>query len=191
MIDSSGALAPSGRFLLRIEPGLHDALREAAAAAGLSLNDFCARKLAATGGVTNRAASDVVTRAAEVCGSALIAVAAFGSWARDEQAQDSDVDVLIVLDRPIPITRGLYAAWDASATDLFWDGRPVEPHFAHLPDRHAPLSGLWAEVALEGVVLFDRGFTLSKQLVEVRRRVIGGELTRRVAHGQPYWVRSA
>jgi len=44
-VRSSGTLF--GRFLLRISPGLHAALREAATAQGLSLNDYCARKLAA------------------------------------------------------------------------------------------------------------------------------------------------
>ena len=39
-------LGCSGRFVLRIDPGLHGALRKAARAAGVSLNEYCARKLA-------------------------------------------------------------------------------------------------------------------------------------------------
>ena len=39
--------SPSGRFVLRIEPELHAGLRRAAKEAGLSLNEYCARKLAA------------------------------------------------------------------------------------------------------------------------------------------------
>jgi predicted HicB family RNase H-like nuclease len=36
----------SGRFLLRIDPGLHAALRHAASASGQSLKEYCGRKLA-------------------------------------------------------------------------------------------------------------------------------------------------
>ena len=36
----------SGRFVLRIDPSLHWSLRQVAQDAGVSLNEFCARKLA-------------------------------------------------------------------------------------------------------------------------------------------------
>jgi hypothetical protein len=39
--------AASGRFVLRIEPGLHAALRAAADGAGVSLNEHCRLKLLA------------------------------------------------------------------------------------------------------------------------------------------------
>ena len=60
-----GRSRASGRFVLRIEPGLHEALRNAARASGLSLNDYCARRLAApTNGSEVGGAAHAVRRAA-------------------------------------------------------------------------------------------------------------------------------
>ena len=64
--------------MLRIEPGLHGALRAAARDYGLSLNDYCRRKLAApTGGGEMGDAAHAVRRAAVLFGDDLVAVAAF------------------------------------------------------------------------------------------------------------------
>ena len=52
----------------------------------------------------------------------------------------------------------------------------------------AEASGFWAEVALDGLVLFERELVVSRRLAAVRRRVLRGELFRRVAGGHPYWV---
>lgn len=178
----------SGRFLLRLEPGLHSALRRAAAESRLSLNDYCARKLAAPLGnlAAVSDASRTVSRAAGLFGDRLVGVAAFGSWARREAVAASDVDVLVVVDPEIPITRQLYREWDEEP--IAWEGRPTEPHFVQLPPPGTIAAGLWAEVALDGVVLFERGLALSAHLVRVRRDIVGGRLVRRVVHGQPYWT---
>jgi hypothetical protein len=50
------------------------------------------------------------------------------------------------------------------------------------------VTGLWAEAALDGVVLFERGLVVSKRLAAVRRDIVAGRLVRRLAHGQPYWA---
>ena len=62
-------------------------------------------------------------------------------------------------------------------------------HLVHPIEPAQELSGTWAEAATDGIVLCDRGFELSRQLVGARQRIAAGELVRRVAHGQPYWVR--
>jgi hypothetical protein len=172
-------------------PGLHAGLREAARAAGLSLNEYCARKLAAPIGALTGVADGAVavSRAAELCGQDLIAVAAFGSWARGELSDGSDVDVLIVVEDRLPLTRDLYRQWDA--TPLRWRDRPVDAHFVHLPEAGARVAGVWGEVAIDGVVLFERGLSLSARLAAVRRDIAAGHIVRRVAHGQPYWVGAA
>jgi hypothetical protein len=177
----------SGRFVLRLPPGLHAALRRAAAEAGLSLNDYCTRKLSApAGNLTAMAgATAAVARAAELFGEDLIAVVAFGSWARGEAIATSDVDVLVVVDAGAPLTRALYRRWDAAP--LTWDGRPVEPHFVHLPEAGERPTGLWAEAAIDGLVIFERGTRVSGRLAELRRAVLAGRLVRRIVHGQPYW----
>lgn len=182
---------PSGRFVLRIEAGLHAALRRAAAAAGMSLNEYCAHKLAAPAGSHGewRGAADVVSRAAALFGETLVGVVAFGSWSRNEQRESSDVDVLVVVDRSVELTRELYRRWDE--TPLAWDGHTVEAHFAHLPAAAHPPSGLWAEVAVDGVLLFARSQEVSAYLAMVRRHLADGRVVRKVTHGQSYWVEVA
>lgn len=181
---------PSGRFVLRIDPGLHAALRAAARKAGVSLNDYCARKLAlpAAACVADPAAA-VVARAVSLFGDDLAGVVVFGSWARGELAEGSDVDVLVVVELRVAIRRALYRAWDADP--LSWDSRRVEPHIVRLPEPGTRVSALWAEAAVDGVVLFDPDLSVSRHLVEIRRRVVAGEIVRRRANGQPYWVEAA
>jgi predicted nucleotidyltransferase len=181
----------SGRFVLRIRPGLHAALRSAAAKAGLSLNDYCARKLAAPVGSLSAlaGAAAAVERAAEAFGAALVGVAAYGSWARSELAATSDIDLLIAIDRDVALVRDLYRSWDRAP--VTFDGRSVDPHFVHLPAPEETVAGVWAEVAIDGIVLFERGLELSARLARVRRDIADGRIVRRFAHGQPYWTRVA
>lgn len=181
-----GAL-PSGRFVLRIDPALHGLLRDDAARSGMSLNEYCARRLAAPAAAG--AATEVVRRAVALCGGRLTGVVVFGSWARDQLADGSDVDILVVVDAATAIKRALYTEWEREPLD--WDSRPVQAHFVHLPAAGARISGLWAEAAVEGVVLYDRELSVARRLVEIRRRIVAGEIVRREIHGQPYWVEAA
>jgi len=187
-LQRAGAL-PSGRFVLRIDPRLHAALRDRASEAGASLNEYCARVLAFPGDGIEGPAAEVVSQAVALVGTPLLGVAAFGSWARRELGQGSDVDLLIIVEEGFGIGRDLYRSWDESP--VLWDGHPVEPHFVHLPSAGTRLSGMWAEVAVDGVVLFERGFVLSRRLVEFRQVIASGRLLRRRSHGQPYWVEVA
>lgn len=190
MSDIKGdAGLPSGRFLLRIDPPLHAALRSEAAEAGVSLNELCARKLAVSRTAVAGPEAAAVERALGQVGAGLLGLVAFGSWAREEATERSDVDLLVVVAREVPVVRDLYRAWDDEP--LRWGGREVEPHFVHLPEPGGRVSGLWAEAALDGVVLYERGLAISRRLVEVRHRIVAGELTRRESYGQPYWVEVA
>lgn len=181
----------SGRFLLRIAPGLHAALRRAAADAGVSLNDYCARKLSAPVGdlAALEGASKAVERAAVIFGERLVGIAAFGSWARQQAAAGSDVDLLVVVESSVTLTRDLYRAWDEGP--ISWEGHSVEPHFVHLPEESRLVAGVWAEVALDGIVLFERGLRVSMRLSRVRRDIVAGRIVRKVSHGQPYWAEVA
>lgn len=182
---AKGMESASGRFVLRLEPELHARLRGEAAAAGWSLNEYCARKLALPLPVVSDPASAVVTRAWQVLGRKLVGVLAFGSWVRAEAMTGSDVDVLLVVEPGTRVTRALYRNWDAQP--LTWDGRPVDAHFVALPSTAEGASGLWAEAAVEGVVLSDPAYRIAQLLAAVRRRIAAGEIVRGVAHGQPYW----
>jgi hypothetical protein len=177
----------SGRFVLRLAPDLHAELRGAAAGAGLSLNDYCARKLALPSCLQDvqEEVKEAVGRATRLFEENLEGIAAFGSWARGESGQGSDLDLLVVLDKSVPLRRELYRQWDEQGRDV---KLPLEPHFVHLPAPQKTVAGVWAEVALEGIILFERGFLLSKRLVAVRQDIASGRLVRRFAHGQPYWA---
>jgi predicted nucleotidyltransferase len=190
IIKRRGGRRPAGgRLLLRLEPGLHAALREAARAEGTSLNDYLVGRIAAPAGSAHQGAADTVARAAAVASGQLAGIVAFGSWTRGEVADSSDVDVLVVVDPGVRLSRALYRRWDERPVD--WGGRSVEPHFVHLPEPGGRVSGLWAEVAIDGVVLFERGVQLSALLVRIRREILAGRLVRRLVHGQPYWSEGA
>lgn len=176
----------SGRFVLRIDPALHGRLRAEAAGQGLSLNELCGQRLAQPG---VGAAGPVVARAAALLGPAVLAVLAFGSWARGFAGSESDVDILVVAARSVRLTRALYARWDELPLRL--EGRRVEPHFVHLPEGAKRPSGLWCEVAVDGLVLYDRDLETARYLAWVRSLIASGEVRRALAHGQPYWVGAA
>lgn len=190
MTDTTSA--PSGRFLLRIDPKLHAELRRAAEAAGLSLNEYCARRLQTPGSdvAAVDGAVEAVERALDLLGGGLRGVVVFGSWARREADPDSDVDLLLVIDDRVALDRELYRRWDA-LPPILWHDRPVEPHFVHLPADDDPPSSLWAEVAVDGIVLHDRDLAVSTHLNRVRRAIADGRLVRRTTDGQRYWVEAA
>jgi predicted nucleotidyltransferase len=177
---------PSGRFVLRLDSSLHAALKREAAHQQCSLNEYCVRVLATQGAAGDPDAAGVVAEVRRLAGTALVGVVAYGSWARGEPSDASDVDLLVVLDARVELTRALYRTWDA--TPLKWATRDVDLHLVHPIEPAQELSGTWAEAATDGIVLCDRGFELSRQLVCARQRIAAGELVRRVAHGQPYWV---
>lgn len=190
----------SGRFLLRVSPALHHALRRRAGEAGKSLNRYCAEALralvedAAPG--QSRAWQAAAAVIAEHVGEELEAVALFGSRAQGWDGPGSDVDLLLVLRDGAALGRERYAAWDralASAPQIRALGAQVNPHFAVLPaERPAGADGgggLWLEAALHGVVLWQRSSAVSRWIAEARELMAEGVLRRRRAHGQPYWLR--
>jgi uncharacterized protein (DUF1778 family) len=189
---SSAARRGSGRFLLRLSPDLHARLQAAARAQGLSLNEYCVRRLAApaTGLLLDPDAAAAVTRAEALVGNALEGVIVYGSWTRGEATDRSDVDLLIVVDRRVPLSRAIYRRWDESPVG--WHGRAVDPHFVHLPAAGREVTGgAWCEAAIDGVVLFERDDRISARLRQVRRDLAAGRLVRRTVHGQPYWTGAA
>lgn len=181
----------AARFLLRLPPVLHRALTTRAAALDLSLNEYCVRKLAGPESalIHTAAALDVRARAAAVAGARLLGIIVHGSWARAEAGQSSDVDVLVVVDRQLALTRALYRTWDD--TPLSWEGRAVDAHFLHLPPAPERAGGVWCEAAIDGIVLGDRDGRVDETLRRIRRAVADGRLVRKYAHGQPYWMVAA
>ena len=179
----------SGRFLLRVEPGLHAALRVAADAMELSLNEYCVRKLGSPNMAIDKEAAAAVQAAAAIAGESLVGVVVFGSWARGEEGPDSDVDLLIVLDQDASMGRDLYRRWDCERHR--WEGHEVEPHFVRLPPDDRRLLGTWAEAAIDGIVLFERSLRVSRRLAKVRHDIAAGRIQRRFVRDRPYWVEAA
>lgn len=181
----------SGRFLLRLPPRLHASLQAAARAHGLSLNEFCVRRLSVPGAglSADDGALHAVSRAEELLGERLVGVVVYGSWSRGDATERSDVDLLVVVERAIRLTRALYRRWDEAP--VRWNGRVVDPHFVHLPNGSEPAGGAWCEAAVDGVVVFERDDRISVRLRQVRRQIAAGRLVRRTVHGQPYWTVAA
>lgn len=183
------ARTASGRFVLRTGAALHAALRAAARRAGVSLNEYCLARLSAPdAAVRDAEVSTLAEWAEQTFGPALAGLVLYGSWARGTATAESDVDLLVILDSSLPLRRDLYRRCDEA--DLVWDGHPVEPQVVHLPPAGDIRGGLWPEIALDGIVLFERDFQLSRRLVAIRRAIADGRLVRRTAHGQPYWTSS-
>ena len=179
---------PSGRFVLRVPPTVHDALRDAAQRAGLSLNEYCVRALTATGPDPTGPGASVAARAIEAFGTDVVGVVLYGSWARGEATAASDIDVLVALEPTRPIARALYRDWDREPLDH--DGHAVEVHFVALPAADAEPGPVWLEAAVDGVVVFDRDHRIARHLGRVRGALASGAVERRSAHGQPYWTRA-
>lgn len=182
---------PSGKFVLRLSSKLHGTLKNIAARNGVSLNELCRRVMedyAREGHLNLEVGSRGRQRWLEVLpellADSLVGVVLFGSTTRGERRSDSDIDLLIVLVTGRPLTRRLYADWDEHLSK-----EPYSPHFVHLPERVEAAGSLWFEAALDGIVLYEVDRDISRFLGRIRRKIAGGGLVRRIAHGQPYWIR--
>jgi len=182
--------AASGTFVVRLPPALHAALREEAARAGLSLNALCTRALEgfllpapSTARAIDENEPSWMQNVRKLYGESVRGIVLFGSVARGESRDDSDVDLLIVVDRNLPLTRRLYSLWD----DLL-PGDKHSPSFVHLPLRAEQAGSLWLEAAVDGIVLMDADGDVSRALGRIRRLIASGTRKRLSAYGHPYWV---
>ncbi len=191
-------------MILRIPSSLHQQLKHEARSADLSLNKHCrailSRKatdatpatspvsLTLAAGGTRRIANlqDLSARVLEDWGDSIEALALYGSLARGRETAGSDIDLLVVLTAGETLDRDIYSRWRLRK----FEGREVSPLFVQIPGEGERIGGLWFEVALDGIVLFDRDLLLSRFLSRVRDLIAGGEVRRMITHGHPYWVHS-
>ena len=190
-MGSSKPTEVSGRFLLRLEAQIHVRLQTAARGLGISLNEYCTRRLIVPGPalLMDEGARAAVDRSLTQFSESLVGVLVFGSYARTDAAATSDVDLLVVVDSSVPLTRTLYREWDANPP--VWISRTIDPHFVHLPADVRAIPGALCEAAIDGVVLFERDGVLTRLLAAVRGDIATGRLVRRSVHGQPYWTVAA
>jgi len=124
-------------------------------------------------------------------GARLMAVALFGSRVGKRARDESDWDLLLVVDEREPIRRTLYREWDAAvAPSVERSLTGIAPHFVHLPDERDEPSGFWLEIAMSHVVLRDPTGRLASCLGRVRTLVETGRFERRAVHGCGYWRRA-
>ncbi|NBX91940.1 MAG: toxin-antitoxin system HicB family antitoxin [Proteobacteria bacterium] len=177
---------PSGKFVLRISPKLHTCLQKWANGKKVSLNQYCLERLLAGVGAEHPSFQstliDALFQATQIHGNDLEGIILFGSWARGEQREGSDIDILVVLKQGLSIKRELYRKWDESS------GLLVEPSIVALPDLRQAFTGLWAEVSIDGIILFERNYKIRHYLFKVRQAIANGLLRRERSHGQNYWV---
>jgi predicted nucleotidyltransferase len=179
------------RVLLRLPVDLRRALAAQAAHEQTSVNELCVQRLSGPDlpFLPRRDVAALLARARAVAGPHLQGVLVHGSFARGEARAASDVDVLVVVDRTLPLTRTLYRQWDAETPS--WAGRSIDAHFIHAPAVGTRPSSVWCEAATEGLVLFDATGAVSRSLVAARAAIAQGDLVRKIVHGQPYWTVAA
>lgn len=148
------------------------------------MNEYCLARLSREEGATDNIAA-AAERARAVVGNALIGVVMFGSLARGSASIRSDVDLLLVIERSVAITRELYRGWDVEPVRIA--DRVVDAHFVHLPNRRVA-GGVWAEAAVDGIPKMDRDHRIHEALAAIRRDMADGVLRRHSVHGQSYWT---
>ena len=112
----------------------------------------------------------------------------FGSTVRGEATEQSDTDLLLVMDPKTPIERHLYQTWETLLKKLSVK-TDYAPQFVSLPDDPSLVGSLWYEVAMEGRVLIDPTGRVHQFLSQLRYWILEHQLTRQTSHGHPYWVR--
>jgi predicted nucleotidyltransferase len=189
-------------LVLRVPSSLHQLLKQEARRTDMSLNKHCNSLLRAkprsasaergTSAVTFASSypqqperlENLAAQWIEILGDKVEGVAVFGSFARGRSTATSDIDLLIVLSEHLKFDRDIYSQWKPCK----FDGREVSPLFVQIPREEERIGGLWFEVALDAILLYDKALKVSRFLSHVRGLVAEGQVKRMVTHGHPYWV---
>ncbi len=193
----------SGKFVLRIPSEFHRELSLLADQSGASLNQFCFEKIKTaltvhpeSSGVSESPSfQKVIVEELFNAGIPLIGVVLFGSAAREEVRDSSDIDLLLVVEKTIVLSRELYRLWDSCLSKLDLKLNPeltskLSPQFVHLPGTPLEAGSLWFESAIEGLILSDTEFRIAKFLSQIRVAILQGKIKRDSTHGHHYWIKN-
>lgn len=160
------------KFIVRIPDELHLRLTNQAKYHQISLNQLC-QKILEKGEISEM--DMIVDKIKTIFEESIEGIILFGSKARSDTHDSSDIDLLIVLNEKI--TRRHYKLLELP--DMY------SPNFVTFPLRP---SGLWFDVAIDGIVLFEKSRRLSNFLKTTRTFILQGGVKRQVTHGQGYWI---
>jgi len=189
--------SPSGKFVVRLPPQLHQQLKIESLKRGVSLNELCQERLSSLPQIrsqkTGPLPETVLTRVLDTAKKLELPIQGillFGSFARGEQDESSDVDLLLILSSEKKIERSLYQDWDLAFSEYRFHGpHEINVHFVYLPEDPKNCGSLWLECALEGILLFEvKEAKIQKKVVQIRSLIAQGHWRRKFAHGHPYWT---
>lgn len=185
----------SGKFVLRLPPDLHQILVKKSHQMEKSLNQVCLDLLSQKNFVdTHPAQASIWHHVYEHTfeplkknfGKKLLGIVGFGSYAKGQQTESSDIDLLIILDASIPLTRSLYRWWD---THVHWiSSTELNAHFIHLPRHIQNATGIWFEVAQNHHMLYQQKSKVAPFFKKAIGAIQKGQLRQYWSHGHPYWV---
>jgi predicted nucleotidyltransferase len=126
-------------------------------------------------------------RIAQLWGEPLEGIVLFGSQARGETWDTSDIDLLIVLPEGTPLIRSLYDRWDHQVAPYF--DRRVSPSIVLCRSDASDVGSVWIEAAVDGVILLDRAGRIAHMFEQIRQDIATGKLLSGETHGHRYWYR--
>ncbi len=131
--------------------------------------------------------TQAVEKLREALGDKLIGVVLYGSYARKEAREESDIDLLVIArelperryDRSILLQRIVRGIKDAPPFSLL--GKTPEEFERYFPS-------LYLDIGLDGVVLFDRDEYTAKKMKRIKEIIKETGLVReRLKNGSMFW----
>ena len=174
---------PSGKFVIRLSPTLHKKLKQESQIIGCSLNEYCVSILSKRNDAeANSSFALIVSEILKEFHADVLGIILFGSQARQDFHDRSDTDILVIMKSDIPIVRALYRRVPATLDET------ISIHFAHRWKDPAQASSLLLECAIDGKVLYDPTEVITVMLGDIRSYILAGKVTRKVTHGQGFWI---
>lgn len=190
---------PSGNILLRLAPEEHRNLLNEAQHQGLSLNRYLQTLIKGSapkigleddsGFILPQFRNRILPLLQDELKDALKGVLLFGSLARGQGHEHSDVDLLVVIDQATVIDRDLYRKFDQALRKVGL--RNISVHFVPFPIELSDVGSLWFEAALEGIVIYLTDTKLLMFLASIKNEIAENRLQRQWSHGHPYWKKQS